>query len=409
MSLEVHIDDLLDWFNDAVRKKVEPTKRIAEKKISKFKDIISEFKDACNNLYKVEPSAMDQEDLSAKSAQRLSLKYKKELESINIPEEPYTYESMETFKKNLGRLINNFLQWGRKLIPKLSYIYKKEIQGINFYFQSLGNEWKKFSRFIENKYKDIREIDRTISKIQKLQDIFQQIQEQRRNQKEIEFKIEELQNQIKEIEEDLEKINKNSNLKKLSALEIEYSKLKQKLMGQIGALRKAFLKFEKILGDKYRLTPEPGKKLIEYYESPYNTFIKEKEGYPILKEILSELKKALENKDLDLSASKNQKAISKVKSILNNSLLPLQKELIDIETKIKEINDDQSIKDLIKEKQALKNKSNQIKLQIEEEQVNLNKIIDNYERNKDKIIEQRSELIKKIKEITKKEINIKFE
>ena len=172
MSLEVHIDDLLDWFNDAVRKKVEPTKRIAEKKISKFKDIISEFKDACNNLYKVEPSAMDQEDLSAKSAQRLSLKYKKELESINIPEEPYTYESMETFKKNLGRLINNFLQWGRKLIPKLSYIYKKEIQGINFYFQSLGNEWKKFSRFIENKYKDIREIDRTISKIQKLQDIF---------------------------------------------------------------------------------------------------------------------------------------------------------------------------------------------------------------------------------------------
>ena len=94
---------------------------------------------------------------------------------------------------------------------------------------------------------------------------------------------------------------------------------------------------------------------------------------------------------------------------MNNSLLPLQKELIDIETKIKEINDDQSIKDLIKEKQALKNKSNQIKLQIEEEQVNLNKIIDNYDRNKDKIIEQRSELIKKIKEITKKEINIKFE
>ncbi|MHA1231726.1 MAG: hypothetical protein ACTSRP_25535 [Candidatus Helarchaeota archaeon] len=411
MAIDIHINDLLEWFNNTTRKKVEPLKKTAAKKINKFEDIIRDFKDVCHDLARIEPSSTDKEDISAKSAQRLSLKYIKELENIEIPSEPYDYESLEKLKNDLGKIINNFLHLGRKLIPKLTQLYKKEIHGINFYFQNLGNEWKKLIKFLDGKYKEVQEIDQIISKIQKIQNVFKQITDLRVKQKEIEQKIRELEDKKKDLENKYLEIEKNEDLKLISDLTNNYSRLKQKFLGQIGTLRKPLVKFEKIVGNKfeYQLSPEANKLLIKYIEDPFTTIINEQEGHPILNEILTKLKNALKNKALDLSSSKNQKALSKVDQILNQSLVKTQKKLFEIDKKIKNLKSNEEIKKLLEKKKKIQNEIDKIQVKINEERVNLDKVIDDFNRNKDKIIDYRSDLIKSIKKITNKDINIIFE
>jgi hypothetical protein len=292
MTEEIYIEDLLDWYKEATKKKIDPLKRKAIKKVEKLEEIVLDFKTSCENLSSVEPSAVDKDGIAAKSAQRLSQKYIKELDSIDIPKEPYSYEEINRLKKDLGKLINTFMLLGRKLIPRLSQLYKKEIQEINFYFQNLGNDWKKLNKFIEKKYLDMLTFDQIQTKIERIQDVFQSTTELKLEEREIESKIEEYKKEKDSLKDEFEGIEQQESIRKLSILEKDFSKLKQKLLGQISSLRKAFSKFEKVLGNKYTLPADLGKQFTAYNQNAFKAFINEEEGYPKLKAILEELNKA---------------------------------------------------------------------------------------------------------------------
>ncbi|TFF86289.1 MAG: hypothetical protein EU551_01975 [Promethearchaeota archaeon] len=409
MTEEIYIEDLLDWYNEATRKKIDPLKRKAVKKVDKLEEIILDFKNSCENLSTVEPSAVDKDGISAKSAQRLSQKYIKELDSIDIPKEPYTYEEINRLKKDLGKLINTFMLLGRKLIPRLSQMYKKEIQEINFYFQNLGNEWKKLNKFIEKKYMDMLTFDQIQSKIERIQDVFQSTTELKLEEREIESEIEEYKKEKDSLKEEFEGIKQQESIRELSILEKDFSKLKQKLLGQISSLRKAFSKFEKVLGTKYTLPEDIGKQFTLYNKNAFKAFINEEVGYPKLKAILDELDKALQEKDLDLSAAKSQRAISKVKKIQEDSLIPIQKKINELMENIEKIKSNPEIKEAFNRLTELENKMDGIQVKIDKEKVNLDHINENYDRNIAKIIDYRTELIQLIKNFTKKEIDLIFE
>ena len=409
MTEEIYIEDLLNWYNEATKKKIDPLKRKAVKKVEKLEDIILDFKNSCENLSSVEPSAVDKDGISAKSAQRLSQKYIKELEAIEIPKEPYSYEEINKLKNDLGKLINTFMHLGRKLIPRLSQLYKKEIQEINFYFQNLGNEWKKLNKFIGNKYMDMLTYDQIKSKIERIQGVFQSTTELKLEEREIESEIEKYKKDTDSLNDEFEGIKQQKSIKELSILEKDFSKLKQKLLGQISSLRKAFSKFEKVLGNKYRLPTDLGKQFTAYNQNAFKAFINEEEGYPKLKAILEELNKALEEKDLDLSAAKSQRAISKVKKIQEDSLIPIQKKINELMENIQRIKSNSEIKDAFNRLTELENMMDEIQVKIDKEKVNLDHINENYDRNIAKILDYRTELIDLIKNFIKKEIDLIFE
>ncbi|MBD3229016.1 MAG: hypothetical protein GF329_12575 [Candidatus Lokiarchaeota archaeon] len=409
MTDEVYVEDLLDWFNDATSKKVDPLNRKAAKKVDKLEGLIVDFQEACENLSTVEPSAIDKDGISAKSAQRLSQKYIRELEKFVIPEEPYSYEKINDLKKDLGKLINNFMRLGRKLIPKLGQIYKKEIHELNYYFQNLGNEWKKLNKFLEKKFKYMISIDQVISRIERIQEVFQQITEIKKEELDITSKIDDLESEKESLENEYNKIKQRKELQNLSDYERDLSKLKQRLLGKLGSLRKSFTKFENILGNKYWLPEDLKTKFIKYYKSPYKAFISEEIGYPKLKGILKELQKALKEKDLNLSSSKSDRALSKLDKILSDSLIPIQKKIKELRSSIEEINSDPEIKKAFKKLKKLEEKINEIQVKIDKEKLNLEQINENYDRNISKIIKYRSELIELIKKTAKKDIDIIFE
>ena len=197
---EINLEDLSEWFENKTRKKIEPLKKEAQKKISKCESIFDELRVACHTLEEQPPTSSD--ELIIKSAKRFSEKLVKSLDDFEFPDK-INYEKVENFKDKLANLLKTIAQYANRWVSKLGRdkSYLQIIRNINYLLRDIQNLFRKLNTFIEKKYRQAMNIEKIEELIERLNDLIENAKSIKANESEIKNELKGNESELNEIKE----------------------------------------------------------------------------------------------------------------------------------------------------------------------------------------------------------------
>ena len=136
-----------------------------------------------------------------------------------------------------------------------------------------------------------------------------------------------IEQDIAALEEKINELKSKGPIDKLNMVNSEIESLSTELKHELRHLQKPFIKMQALAtgGGGGGITPDELNKINQYLEKPFDAFVSEKTGYPLLKEILQKLEELLAEDKLKLKPEKARKAERSVTEILHkDSLVKLQ-------------------------------------------------------------------------------------
>ncbi len=185
-------------------------------------------------------------------------------------------------------------------------------------------------RIIEENFKSIAELNKLKERLSELNIM----------QSQCEDMIEEVEAGKGELIKQKISIEKEPVFVELSDIDGKLKKMQMKLTQALRIiLDKPFKKFNKSLDDGLTNISDDKKIALEgYMDNPFETFTSEEIGYPLLKALLKEIQERLEMNRLEVKKKLIPKIKTKVEQVLDDSILSLQKDLKELLTEKKNIN-----------------------------------------------------------------------
>jgi len=211
------------------------------------------------------------------------------------------------------------------------------------------------------KTKTIEETFHLIDELSKLENHLSQINVQLENLK---MERTPLEKEIAELEQNTHTLESEGPIDKLKLVDAEIDSLSNEIKHSLRHLQKPFIKIQalSIQGGGSGLTPDQLNKLGQYLEKPFEALSSEKEGYPILKEILEKLSRLLAEDKLKLKADKARKAEQTTIDILkHDSLASLQIRCREMATRKQQILDSTKLEEIKRNLSAFQNQIEQLK------------------------------------------------
>jgi len=407
---EIPLPNLADWYSNKVRKQVEPIRKKTQKLIEKIQQALLDITSSCEKFSEM-TSVSERDELTSKSIEKLANKYQARIKEIEIPQEPLIYEKITKFAQSLKSVLEYLWQIGRRWIPKLSktsgQTYKINIRELDYHVKNLHSEWVNLERFIDKDLKKVKVYEDIFDEIEKMKIILEDINVLKEELKLLESNLSQL-NAKKEIYfEKYSNINKNPLISERKDLENELSIIIQNLKGVLGYFRKPLRKFEKFLGEgNYFVRPGCTDQLSKYINNPLETFFAETDGYPNLKMVMAELKKAILR--LKLKARDEKKLEKEIDDINGGSLSGYRRNYNQIYQRFQEISNSLKEEGLLEELEGIQNEITQVQRDISEIEQKYSRVKDNYDRTLIKIRDARKNLETEILSTTKEEIKINF-
>ncbi|MHA1378732.1 MAG: hypothetical protein ACTSRG_10155 [Candidatus Helarchaeota archaeon] len=403
---EINLEDLSEWFRNKIRKQIDPIKKEAEKKISKCESIFDELRIACKKLEEQPSSTSD--DLITKSAKRFSTKLVNRIDEIEFPEK-ITYEDINHFKIKLENLLKIIAQYANRWVSKLGRdkTYLQSIRDINYLLRDVQNLYGKLHNFLEKKYRKIVDIENVEELIDRLIDLKKEAQLLKRYESEIRNELDFKESEYKKFTEKFQNLEKDAIINELNLIEKEIEKINGKIRNLIGPIRKPLKKFLKLIeSGGFNARPATGRYLTSYLNNPVVCFFSEEDDFPNINSIILDLNDALNSNKIKIKSGTDKKIKNKIKQIKYSNLK-------DIKAKFKELNEKkQSIlshSDYMKKIQILKElkqEDKELKRELDDIKLRLEKNIEDYNRSLNKIGDYKSKIENSIFKITKTQIKL---
>jgi hypothetical protein len=173
-------------------------------------------------------------------------------------------------------------------------------------------------------------------------------------------------------------------------------------------LEKPFLKLQRLVQSPgFPLPLNEAKRLTQYLTDPFTAFATEKDGYPLLKEILRKLEEAIDQGKLKLKTSRRRKAKEQINEVLRKeALIPLQQRCKEAHSRKQELSTSNTMATfqsrLEKSRRSLKHLEKKQKLN-DLRHTNLSEKIKEL---LDEIESQRKRLEETVEELTRKNIRL---
>jgi hypothetical protein len=190
-------------------------------------------------------------------------------------------------------------------------------------FEKAKQLYSALNDFITKEYIKTKTLEETFLLIDELQGIENQLSTIKEEKEDIKDERIPIEQEINELEEKIEELQSKGPIDKLNLVNMEIESLSNELKYAIRHLQKPFIKVQalSIQGGGAGLIPGELDKLNEYLQDPFNAFVSEKSGYPILKEILQKIEILLSEDKLKLKSDKARKAQQSIDDILKRSSL----------------------------------------------------------------------------------------
>ncbi|MHA1144632.1 MAG: hypothetical protein ACTSRW_07840 [Candidatus Helarchaeota archaeon] len=402
---EVPLEQLATWYADANKKKLGSFKKEAVKRVSKVEKLLDETTKLCIMLKNRIPNA---EDVSSKSALKLAEKIIRRIEQLDLPDrENINYKDLADFKLAIERFLRDVFDSSRRLVKKLDRSYYQDLREINYLLTEINQLQLKIKNIVEKKYLGIRVIESTLSRIERLESLIEQILDNKKEQREIQARIESAEKKLNSLQEEYSILKKDPAIVKIEEKEKLITSLKSEVVSKLGAFRKGFKKLHRLASNgSFSLSAGAYKNLVEYSERPFETFISEDENFPKLRSVLANLNDALKSKKLKLKEKRIQRKIDEILS--SKKIFEVPKRLKETEESLKELElklEERGI--ATKLKQSKKSVEEQM-LQVSNAKLELRKIEEEQERLQNRIVELKSKIEKDIKDTANQIVTINF-
>jgi len=147
-----------------------------------------------------------------------------------------------------------------------------------------------------------------------------------------------LEKNIAELEQKIADLKNNRTIDQLFLVETEIGALNNETKQALRHLQKPFKKMQAMATQGGAgLTLEELNILNHYLEKPFEALTIEKDGYPLLKQILQKLARLISEGKLKLKPDKAKKAEQTINEILHDSLWALQQRCIEMATRERQI------------------------------------------------------------------------
>ncbi|MFX1449779.1 MAG: coiled-coil domain-containing protein [Promethearchaeota archaeon] len=403
---EINLIDLSEWFDNKTRKKIEPLKKEAQKKITKCESIFDELRIACHTLEEQPPTSSD--ELIAKSAKRFSEKLIKSLDDFEFPDK-ITYENVEQFRNKLEHLLRTIAQYANRWVSKLGRdkSYLQIIRNINYLLRDIQNLFRKLHLFIEKKYREAINIENIEELIEKLKELIENAKLIKDTESEIKNELDKSKLELNKIKDKIHTLEKDEIINKLNQIDKNSEKINDKIRHLIGPVRKSLKKFIKLIDDGgFNPRPDTVSFISSYINDPINSFLSETNEFSHLNAILLDLKDAVNTNKLKLKSSSEKKIKNKIEEIENKDLHSLKSQLDQIITKKQSLLSNPEYKSKLEELTDLQQKNDTLLRENEEIKLRLEKNIEDYNRALTKLGDYKAKIENSIFEITNTQIKL---
>jgi len=314
--------DVGKWLENQVGQTLTPVHSKAEKLRDEMKKELDGFLQSSKMLYDNSGKEIEKRNMRtyrrARALNKLARLFMERTKLIEPPEK-VTYDAMhEYLQKTQDAILATEIDI-KNWFPRISPFFIIDRRRFLLSFERAKEELKEVNGFMTKEYVKTKTLEETFLCADELQTLEQQQKSLAAQKAKVESEEAALDKIVSETEQKVADMKCKGELSQLSQTSAEIEALNAEVKRSLQHLQKPFVKLQSLSlhGGGSGLTHEELEKLNEYLANPFESLAKEDIGYPLLKQILMKLEKALDEDKLKLKPEKVRKAEQTIDNILN--------------------------------------------------------------------------------------------
>ena len=324
------------WLEEKTRSILSPVHVQAKKLRDDMNNAIQNIGEVSKMLLDNSTREIDRRNMKvynrARALNKLSHLFLDRLKKLNPPEE-VSYDTLNRYAQETQKIFLvtdiDIKNW----FPRISPFFIMDRRKFLAIYERAKVAYGALNDFVTKEYVKTKTLEEALQLLNELQNVQQQIviigeeKEQIRNER---LPVEK---EIAELEQKIDELTTKGPIDKLNMVNAEIDVLGNELKNSLRHLQKPFIKLQALAtsGGGAGITPDELSKVNQYLEKPFEALTSEKNGYPVLEEILQKLELLIQEDKLKLKQEKARKAEQSINEILKQaSLAKLQQRCIEM-------------------------------------------------------------------------------
>ncbi|MEM3622674.1 MAG: hypothetical protein QXR76_02755 [Candidatus Bathyarchaeia archaeon] len=334
--LKFSSSEIKGWLEKETSSIFVPVHAKAQKLLDEMRKSIESLVDSSKMLLDNSGKEIEKRNMKtygrARALNKLSRLFLDRMRQIEVPEK-VSYDSVHDFVEETQKAFLVTEVDIRNWFPRISPFFILDRRKFLTVFERAKVSLKELNDFLTKEYVKTKTLEETFQLIDKLQALKEELAKLGEQKKNIETEKALVEKEISETLKRMTELKSKGGIGQLSQLDSEIETLSVELKHSLQHLQKPFIKLQSLAlhGEGSGLTPEEINKLNQYLKNPLETFSTEEANYPLLKQILQKLAKAMAGGKLKLKPDKMRKAEHAINSIIDkNSLAELHQKCVNI-------------------------------------------------------------------------------
>ena len=270
----------------------------------------------------------------ARALNKLSHLFLDRLKKLNLPEE-ISYDTLSRYAQEIQKVFIVIDIDIKNWFPRISPFFIMDRRKFLAIYERSKQAYATLNDFVTKEYVKTKTLEEAFQLLNELQNVQQQLATIGEEKEKIKDERTPIEKEIAELEQKIAELKNSGPIDKLNVVNAEIDVLSSELKHSIRYLQKPFIKMQALAtsGGGGGITPDELAKVNQYLEKPFDAFIAEERGYPMLKEILQKLESLMAEDKLKLKSDKARKAEQALNEILKtDSLAKLQIRCVEMAT-----------------------------------------------------------------------------
>lgn len=323
------------WLESETSSIFIPVHTKAQKLLNDVNKTIEDVKEASKMLLDNSAKEIEKRNMKtygrARALNKLARLFVDRMRQIKVPDK-VSYDNLHEFVQETQKAFIATEVDVRSWFPRISPFFILDRRKFLMVFEKAKLLLKELNDFLTKEYVKTKTLEETFQLIDRLKTLEGQLATMDEQRKKIESERAIVEKEIAETKQKMADLRSKGSMRQLNQISTQIQALNMEVKHSLQHLQKPFIKLQSLTihGGGSGITPEELNKLNQYLENPFEALATEKTGYPLLKNVLQKLERAMSENKLKLKSDKMRKAEQAIDNILNkNSLASLHQKCTD--------------------------------------------------------------------------------
>jgi len=331
-------DEVKRWLENQTSSILTPVHAQAKKLRDDMNTSLQAVADVSKMLFDISSKEIEKRNMKvynrARALNKLARLFLDRIKKLSPPEQ-VSYDSLNRYVQETQKVMLvtdiDIKNW----FPRISPFFIMDRRKFLAVYERAKQAHTALNDYVTKEYVKTKTLEEALQQINELQNVEKQLVVLGEDKEKIKNERKPIEQDITALEEKINELKSKGPIDKLNMVNCEIESLSNELKHALRHFQKPFIKMQALAtgGGGGGITPDELNKISQYLEKPFEAFVSEKPGYPLLKEILQKLEELLAEDKLKLKPDKARKAADSLAEILHeDSLAKLQLRCIEMAT-----------------------------------------------------------------------------